>query len=71
MYINYKVGDTAYIYAPGHKSGTTPYKVVHEFVLYGSKMYVLEYDTHIEPVYAVREAYSMSPSSNKRIGLWN
>jgi hypothetical protein len=68
------LGDTAYIYAPGHKGELTPAKVVHIFD-YGTTgdttHYVVEIETHIDPILYVRDVYlRLGQSIDKPIGLW-
>jgi hypothetical protein len=44
--------------------------VVHIFSRYGRDQYVLEYETHVDPVPMVRDGFSVSDAENLPIGLW-
>lgn len=70
---DYKLNSTAWIYNGGTPNDLTKGKVVHIFTLdRGVKQtfYVIEIDTHIDPIYEVRTTSEMSPSKNKPIGMW-
>lgn len=68
--VHLETGDWAWIYAPGHKGDRTRHKVVHTFDLNGERMYVIEVDTHIDPIYEVRSGMQVSDAKKKPIGLF-
>jgi hypothetical protein len=68
--IAYKVGQPVWFFHGNHQGVMTEGWVVHEFKLDGQQLYVIEYDTGIDPCYEVRDWHSMSPAADQPIGLW-
>lgn len=75
--VKLNVGDDAWLYNGRTNKKTlsaefSKGKVVHIFRLDGMlfDMYVIQIDTHIDPIYEVRDGCSVSDAPDKPIGLW-
>lgn len=70
--LEFKIGDTAWIYIGDHDGKLTDGRVVHIFQLDGwhAPHYVIEIETGIDPIFEVRDGLSMSDAKDKPIGLW-
>lgn len=69
MYTDYKIGQTVWVHtgADEKESGV----IVHSFEWYNTKQYVVEFQTHIDPVLYVYNALTMSPTKEGLIGFWS
>jgi hypothetical protein len=65
---HYSIGDECWI-AVGEPALTRA-KVVHAFVHDGVTQYVVEYETHVDPVLMVRDWLTMSETSDGPLGYW-
>jgi hypothetical protein len=67
--IDLNVGDTAWFFTRSHHGEMTSGIVVGVVERYG-RVYVIEVDTHIDPIYYARTALEVSDSKDKPIGMW-
>jgi hypothetical protein len=63
------VGDPVWVYAPGHKGEKTKGKVVNVFNLDYGEYYVVEIETHVDPVLLVYDPITVSDAEDKPIGF--
>lgn len=69
--LEFELRDIAWIYIGNHDGRLTRGTVVHIFQLsWGPCQYVIEVDTHIDPILEVRDGFAMSDAEDKPIGLW-
>lgn len=68
--VHLEVGDWAWIFGPGHKGKTSRHRVVHVFDLNGGRMYVIEIDTPMDPIYVVHDEFTVSDHKKKPIGMY-
>jgi hypothetical protein len=67
----YKIGDKVWLYVGNHGGKTSEGKVVHIFNLdWGSTFYVIEIDTHVDPLLQVRDWMTLADEPGGRIGLF-
>lgn len=70
---DWKVGDTAYCYCgPNHQGKLSEGKVVAVLNLerYSFPHYVIEIETHIDPILEVRDAMTMADKKEGPIGFY-
>jgi hypothetical protein len=67
---DYEIGETAWCHI-GNGDGLTDGKVIHIFHHGNQKLYIIEIDTHIDPVYVVREWWTMSKQKDRPIGAFD
>lgn len=67
-----EVGDVAWIYMSGHKGDLTKGFIVHKFCLNrnSGEKYVIEIDTPVDPVYEVRDGFTVSDTKKGPIGMY-
>lgn len=73
MKTDWKVGDTAYCYSGfKHEGKLSEGKIVAVLNLerYGFPHYVIEIETHIDPILEVRDALTMSDKKEGPIGFY-
>lgn len=69
----YAVGDSCWIYGGNHDGEKTAATVVHVFSLPDwvvPQHYVVQMESSIDPILAVRNAMTMAATEDEDIGLW-
>jgi hypothetical protein len=66
---DYEIGTPLWCHLGGADNPLVEGKLVHKFNLYGPTLYVIEFSTHIDPIYEVRDWMTVS-DNGKAINMW-
>lgn len=64
----YNIGDIVWIHTGGED--LTESEIVNIFTRYGMQHYVCEVQTHIDPIYEVRDWFTISETPSGPINFW-
>lgn len=69
QYVKANIGDTVWFFMGDHQGiMMTDGIVVHTFTRYHTTQYVIEVETHIDPILFIRDGLTITDDENKPIG---